>query len=194
MIATGSRHKFVGSLGHTSEDETGLIYMRARWMDPALGRFISEDPARDGANWFEYCRGNPVNLVDRTGKTAEWQTLTWLLGMLTAAMALGFLYSAPIEPALAVAAMHLSSAACVLFGAVLVGGGPSLGVAFGLYFLGALMTGPGSLYPSMLGLALASAKGGQYTPAWKAVAATVVYGLETIGALAATDYALEQGR
>jgi RHS repeat-associated protein len=55
-----SRHKrrpelaegCVGSLGHTSEDETGLIYMRARWMDPALGRFISEDPARDGANWF----------------------------------------------------------------------------------------------------------------------------------------------
>jgi len=36
-----SRHKFVGSLGHTSEDETGLIYMRARWMDPALGRRIS---------------------------------------------------------------------------------------------------------------------------------------------------------
>jgi len=36
-----SRHKFVGSLGHTSEDETGMIYMRARWMDPALGRRIS---------------------------------------------------------------------------------------------------------------------------------------------------------
>jgi len=25
-----SKHKFVGSLGHTSEDETGLVYMRAR--------------------------------------------------------------------------------------------------------------------------------------------------------------------
>ncbi len=36
-----SRHKFVGSIGHTSEDETGMIYMRARWMDPALGRRIS---------------------------------------------------------------------------------------------------------------------------------------------------------
>ncbi len=67
MIATGSRHKFVGALGHTSEDETGLIYMRARWMDPSLGRFISEDAARDGANWFEYCRGNPVNAVDPDG-------------------------------------------------------------------------------------------------------------------------------
>ncbi|MBM3496775.1 MAG: RHS repeat-associated core domain-containing protein [Armatimonadetes bacterium] len=66
-----SRHKFVGSLGHTSEDETGLICMRARWMDPSLGRFISEDPARDGANWFEYCRGNPVNAVDRDGRYAS---------------------------------------------------------------------------------------------------------------------------
>jgi len=72
-----SRHKFVGSLGHTSEDETGLIYMRARWMDPALGRFISEDAARDGANWFEYCRGNPVNAVDAEGRTAAFW-LTWL--------------------------------------------------------------------------------------------------------------------
>ncbi len=66
-----SRHKFVGSLGHTSEDETGLIYMRARWMDPSLGRFISEDPARDGANWFEYVRSRPTQLRDRTGRFVD---------------------------------------------------------------------------------------------------------------------------
>jgi len=63
-----SRHKFVGSLGHTSEDETGLIYMRARWMDPSLGRFISEDPARDGANWFEYSCSCPSSAFDPTGR------------------------------------------------------------------------------------------------------------------------------
>ncbi len=28
-----SKHKFVGGLGHTSEDETGLVYMRARYYD-----------------------------------------------------------------------------------------------------------------------------------------------------------------
>jgi len=64
-----SDHKFVGSLGHVSEAETGLIYMRARYMDPALGRFISEDPARDGVNWFVYCDNDPVNLVDSEGRT-----------------------------------------------------------------------------------------------------------------------------
>jgi len=70
-----SRHKFVGSIGHTSEDETGLIYpgfarvfdMRARSMDPALGRFISEDPARDGANWFEYSGSSPTSFLDPSG-------------------------------------------------------------------------------------------------------------------------------
>jgi hypothetical protein len=45
-----------------------MIYMRARWMDPATGHLISEDPARDGANWFEYCRGNPVNAVGADGR------------------------------------------------------------------------------------------------------------------------------
>jgi RHS repeat-associated protein len=58
-----SPQKFCGSLGHTSES-TGLIYMRARYMDPATGRFVSEDPAKNGGNWLAYCGNNPVNLVD----------------------------------------------------------------------------------------------------------------------------------
>jgi len=45
--------------------------MRARYYDPALGRFISEDPARDGVNWFVYCRNNPVNLVDVDGQMPQ---------------------------------------------------------------------------------------------------------------------------
>lgn len=65
-----SKHKFVGKLGHVSEDETGLIYMRARYMDPVLGKFVSEDPAGDGVNWFTYCYNNPVNLLDENGKAS----------------------------------------------------------------------------------------------------------------------------
>ena len=52
-----SSHKFVGQLGHPSEDNTGLIYMRARYYHPAAGRFESEDPTGDGKNWYIY-RGN----------------------------------------------------------------------------------------------------------------------------------------
>ncbi len=62
-----SKQGFVGSLGHVSDD-TGLIYMRARYYDPAVGRFISEDPAGDGLNWFTYCNNNPTNETDATGK------------------------------------------------------------------------------------------------------------------------------
>lgn len=59
--ATDSKHHFVGSIGHTTEPSTGgLIYMRARWYDPATGRFVSEDRARDGVNWYAYCGNSPV--------------------------------------------------------------------------------------------------------------------------------------
>jgi len=74
--ATGtstSKHRFVGALGHPSEDETGLIYMGARYMDPMCGRFISEDPAQNGFNWFTYALNNPVSLVDPDGKAP----ITW---------------------------------------------------------------------------------------------------------------------
>src|SRR5579875_841991 len=67
-----SSQKYVGSLGHESEGNTGLIYMRARYMDPVLGRFISEDPSKDGGNWFVYCGDEPVNHVDPNGKI-EWE-------------------------------------------------------------------------------------------------------------------------
>ena len=56
-----SAQKFVGALGHTTDDKTGLLYMRARYMDPAVGRFTSEDPGEQGSNWFVYCGNNPVN-------------------------------------------------------------------------------------------------------------------------------------
>jgi len=48
-------------------DATGLYYFNARYYDASLGRFITEDPARNGMNWFVYCGNNPLRFVDPTG-------------------------------------------------------------------------------------------------------------------------------
>jgi len=68
---TTSRQGFVGSLGHVTDSETGLVYMRARYYDPSVGRFISEDPKGNGNNWFVYCNNNSINAVDPSGKDGE---------------------------------------------------------------------------------------------------------------------------
>jgi len=49
--------------------ETGLYFMRARYYDPTVGRFISEDPAgiSSGLNLYVYARNDPVDYVDPTG-------------------------------------------------------------------------------------------------------------------------------
>jgi RHS repeat-associated protein len=60
-------HKYVGMLGHASEDNTGLVYMQARYMDPTTGRFCSEDSYGDGANPFGYAHAAPVGLSDVDG-------------------------------------------------------------------------------------------------------------------------------
>jgi RHS repeat-associated protein len=52
-------------------EPSGLYYMRARYYDPTVGRFISEDPIGfDGGtvNLYEYVQNNPVNLVDPFGE------------------------------------------------------------------------------------------------------------------------------
>ena len=52
------------------DPETGLYYMRARYYDPALGRFVSEDPLglAAGINQYIYGGNNPVNYRDPSGE------------------------------------------------------------------------------------------------------------------------------
>jgi len=63
--------KYVGQLGVQAEDN-GLYYMRARYYDAQIGRFISEDPIgfAGGINLYAYVGGNPVMLVDPSGLEA----------------------------------------------------------------------------------------------------------------------------
>ncbi|MFA7062389.1 MAG: RHS repeat-associated core domain-containing protein [Pedobacter sp.] len=67
LASTGT----IPQYGYTGRepDETGLVYYRARYYDPAIGRFTQRDPAglKGGINPYAYVNGNPVNLTDPTG-------------------------------------------------------------------------------------------------------------------------------
>ncbi len=55
--------------GEYYDNETGFIYLRNRYYDPSIGRFTTEDPVKDGDNWYAYCGNNPVNRIDPNGCT-----------------------------------------------------------------------------------------------------------------------------
>ena len=50
----------------TKESDYGF-----RDYSPAYARFMTEDPIRDGTNWFAYVGNNPVNWVDPWGLSAS---------------------------------------------------------------------------------------------------------------------------
>ena len=64
--------------GRDFDATTGLQYNRARWYDPEMGRFLSEDPTgfADGPNPFAYVHNAPTNYTDPSG--LSWAS--WLYG------------------------------------------------------------------------------------------------------------------
>ena len=67
--STPEEHSFIGERFDTS---TGLLYLNARYYDPALGRFMQPDwwevrQAGVGTNRYAYSFNDPVNLSDRNG-------------------------------------------------------------------------------------------------------------------------------
>ena len=56
--------------GRERDAETGLYYYRARYYDPQIGRFLSEDPigfAGVDVNLYRYVANNPINFIDPSG-------------------------------------------------------------------------------------------------------------------------------
>ncbi len=55
--------------GRERDSDTGMLYYRARFYDPQLGRFISEDPIglADGINSYAYAKNSPPNGTDPLG-------------------------------------------------------------------------------------------------------------------------------
>lgn len=67
-----SGDQFSGNTSYTGRDDdgVGLLHYRARFYDPSLKRFISEDPIglRGGLNSYTYVSGNPISNRDPSGK------------------------------------------------------------------------------------------------------------------------------
>ncbi|MGV3616618.1 MAG: RHS repeat-associated core domain-containing protein [Fimbriimonas sp.] len=77
--------RYVANLGHIQDDESGFVYMRARYYEPGVGRFLSEDTAMAGINWYTYCSNDPVNMVDETGMQEDtYQSISRWWGPATA--------------------------------------------------------------------------------------------------------------
>ena len=56
-----------GYTGKPYDAVTGLSDYGFRDYSPTHARFITEDPIRDGENWFAYCHADPINYSDPNG-------------------------------------------------------------------------------------------------------------------------------
>ena len=70
--------------GHELDEETGLVYAKARFYDAEVGRFLSQDSflgevnAPPSLHRYFYAHANPLRFVDPTGNEAEetdWEKL-----------------------------------------------------------------------------------------------------------------------
>ncbi len=81
---SGSNQHF-GYTGEMFDAESGLLYLRARYYDPAIGRFISADPYLGRMaqpvtqNRYIYVHNNPLLFVDPSGLCSVLDTHTrWI--------------------------------------------------------------------------------------------------------------------
>ncbi|MGH9763967.1 MAG: RHS repeat-associated core domain-containing protein, partial [Blastocatellia bacterium] len=75
--SAGSALTRYGFTGRELDSSTGLMFYRARWYDPAQGRFLTEDPLGygSGLNLYRYVGDDPVGFTDPMGLQTAYQQL-----------------------------------------------------------------------------------------------------------------------
>ena len=85
-VTTASGDAFFNEVTFTGSiaDASGLLYMNARYYNPATARFLSQDTYTGSAfdpwtqHLYAYCNNNPVNMVDPTGHVAVRATAVYV--------------------------------------------------------------------------------------------------------------------
>ena len=150
--------------GYYYDEETGLYYLKSRYYDPEVGRFITIDDISyidpetiNGLNLYAYCGNNPVMRVDENGN-AWWH---WLLGAL--AVVFVSVITAGAAAAFAGLALGITGATLTsigvhaLVGGLVVGG---INLASQAYSVGIENVNYWTLAISTIGGALSGAIGG----------------------------------
>ena len=126
--------------GYYYDTETKLYFLKTRYYDPELCRFVTIDDtayldpnAINGLNLYAYCLNNPVMCIDPDGHLPRW--LQWLLGgiIIIGAIALSFVtagLATPIATALGggVMGVIIGGAVAGAVGGAIAGFGISIGV------------------------------------------------------------------
>jgi RHS repeat-associated protein len=78
LAHTGTSGTTYGFTGEQHDEATGLLYLRARYYNPALRSFMGRDPwsgnnlRPQSMNGWSYVDNNPINLTDRLGSFPDY--------------------------------------------------------------------------------------------------------------------------
>jgi len=125
---TTSYETVANPFGFTARErdaESGLMFYRARYCDPKLGRFISEDPMGFEAgdlNLYRYVNNLPTNLIDSYGTTIIGGTIKWFRDHASLVSAVQFIHMAEKATLIVIAAALLpGSAGCQIVAGTIAG-------------------------------------------------------------------------
>ena len=123
--------------GYYYDTETELYYLKYRYYDPELGRFMTidgidyiEPDTINGLNLYAYCGNNPIMAVDPNG-TVWWNPFSWDWGAIS--RFIGGVALAVVGAALTIASLPISL--------MTIGGGFITQAGFSIAMYGGFMVG-----------------------------------------------------